>query len=170
MNIPILHHNKILSYILIISISCIVYSASAQSDVPSLQDNFYNNKDLFKQDEDSFKYYKISKRQKVAAVSLGVISLASIATGAYVIADHNPTGQSADVAIVVVVIGLAGIAAITGITALIFNRVAKSNKKKSIDFYSDKFGSGVILNNNNEYNYCIRANLGNNGMGLILSF
>ena len=147
-----------------------MYSASAQSDVPSLQDKFYKHKDLFKQDDDSYKYYKKSKRQKVAAVSLGVISLASIATGAYAIVDNNPTGQSADVAIVVVVIGLAGIAAITGISALIFNRAAKNNKKKSIEFYSENFGSGVILNKNNEYNYCIRANLGNNGMGFILGF
>lgn len=123
---------------------------------------------MFKQDDTSYKYYKKSKRQKVAAVSLGVISLASIATGAYVIADSDPSGQSADIAIVLFVFGLAGIAAITGISALIFNRAAKNNKMKSIDFYSEKFGSGVILNK--KYNYCLRANLGNNGMGLILSF
>lgn len=150
--------------------SCILFYASGQSDIPDLHDNFYKSKILFEQDVNSFKYYKKSKRQKIAAISLGVVSIASIVGGAYVAVDFEPSGQSAEIGIIVVVFGLSAIGGLTGIPAIAYTITAKKNKRKSIDFYYEKYGSGIILEKNDYYNYCIRANLGNNGMGLVISF
>jgi hypothetical protein len=159
-----------LKYIMILPITCIVFSASSQSDNIGLEKKFYKSKQILEQDEYSLKYYKKSKRQKIAATSFGFVSIAAIASGVYFIIQSEPTGQSADVAIYVVGLGLGLIASLTGLTGLAYNSKAKKNKRKSIDFYHERFGYGIILNQSKQYNTIIRANIGNNGIGLVFSF
>jgi len=81
--------------------SCIQFSVSGQSNTPDIPNNFYKSKKMLEQDENSFRHYKKSKRQKVAAISLGVVSIASIIGGVYIIDDLEPSGQSFGIFIVV---------------------------------------------------------------------
>ena len=71
--------------------------------------------------------------------------IASIVSGAYIVVDFKPSGQSAEIGTFVAVLGLGAIGALTGIPAIAYNATAKKNKRKSIDFYYEKYGSEIIL-------------------------
>lgn len=160
----------VLKYSLLILLSHLSNYIFSQDRDIGYKKEFYKSQEDYKSDESIYNFYKKSKRQKTTATTLGVLSIASIAAGTYAIIQHEPTGQSADIAIVPVVFGAYSFGAIIGTIGLLIKSSSHKNKNKAISMYEEKYGLGINLSDEKNGKYILKANLNSNGVGIVMVF